>query len=200
MSLDSLLSKIHSLISSLDTSTSPTNIDTVYLNVGFRENTTSYYLSEDATINTIIDHLQVEYDSFPLNIDVDKENIFFYTINDTNMPFMIDQTDRSIRLIDRIDREKQNKYVFEIELKLKSIYAMKLQENRFCSKKISHVNFQYTNRFYQKMLVIIYVNDVNDNIPQCRDFHSRIHLNENQVQKNIFQIQANDPDLGKYFH
>ena len=200
MSLDSLLSKIHSLISSLDTSTSPTNIDTVYLNVGFRENTTSYYLSEDATINTIIDHLQVEYDSFPLNIDVDKENSFFYTINDTNMPFMIDQTDRSIRLIDRIDREKQNKYVFEIELKLKSIYAMKLQENRFCSKKISHVNFQYTNRFYQKMLVIIYVNDVNDNIPQCRDFHSRIHLNENQVQKNIFQIQANDPDLGKYFH
>ena len=200
MSLDSLLSKIHSLISSLDTSTSPTNIDTVYLNVGFRENTTSYYLSEDTTINTIIDHLQVEYDSFPLNIDVDKENSFFYTINDTNMPFMIDQTDRSIRLIDRIDREKQNKYVFEIELKLKSIYAMKLQENRFCSKKISHVNFQYTNRFYQKMLVIIYVNDVNDNIPQCRDFHSRIHLNENQVQKNIFQIQANDPDLGKYFH
>ena len=165
--------------------------------MGFRDNISSYSLSEDAGMNTIIDHFKVEYDSFPLNIDTDKENIFFYTINDTNVPFIIDQNDRSIRLIDRIDREKQDTYIFEIELKLKSIYAMKLQENLFCSKKNSQVNFQYTNRFYRKMLVIIHINDVNDNIPQCQTFHSRISFNENQLQKNLFRIQATDPDRGK---
>lgn len=165
--------------------------------MGFRDNVTSYSLSEDAEINTIIDHFKVEYDSFPLNIDMEKENIFFYTINDTNVPFIIDQNDRSIRLIDKIDREKKDTYIFEIELKLKSIYAMKLQETLSCSQKTSQVNFQYTNRFYRKMLVIIHINDVNDNIPQCQIFHSRISFNENQVQKNLFRVQAIDPDRGK---
>lgn len=165
--------------------------------MGFRDNVTSYSLSEDAEINTIIDHFKVEYDSFPLNIDMEKENIFFYTINDTNVPFIIDQNDRSIRLIDKIDREKKDTYIFEIELKLKSIYAMKLQETLSCSQKTSQVNFQYTNRFYRKMLVIIHINDVNDNIPQCQIFHSRISFNENQVQKNLFRVQAIDPDRGR---
>jgi hypothetical protein len=74
---------------------------------------------------------------------------------------------------------------------------MKLQEEYLCQKKNSLMNFQYTNRYYQKMIMIIYITDVNDNIPQCQYFHSNIQLNENYIQKNIFQIHANDPDLGK---
>lgn len=161
------------------------NTDTVYLNVGFSQNFSSYYLSEGAEINTIIDRLKVEYDSFPLNIQHEKENIFFYTINDTTVPFRIDQNERTIQLIEKIDREKQNRYVFEIQLKLKSIYGMKLQENFFCPKKNSLVNFQYTEKYYQKMIVVIYITDVNDNIPICRDFHSSIILNENNIQKSL---------------
>jgi len=174
------------------------NTDTVYLNIGFRENLTTYYLSEDAEMNTVIDRLKIEYDSFPLNINDEKDNIFFYTINDTNIPFIIDQNERLIKLIDKIDREKQNKYVFEVELKLKSIYSIKLQDEYLCQKKNTFINFQYTNNYYQKKLIIIYINDINDNIPLCNIFHTNIHLNENQIEKNIFQIQAYDPDLGKF--
>ncbi len=180
------------------TTTSGSNTDTVYLNIGFRQNLTSYYLSEDAEINTIIDRLKIEYDSFPLNINNEKENVFFYTINDTTVPFIIDQNERLIKLIEKIDREKQDRYVFEIELKFKSIYSMKLQEEYLCQKKNSLMDFQYTNKYYQKMIVIIYITDVNDNIPKCQYFHSMIQLNENNIQQNIFQIHADDPDLGRF--
>ncbi|CAF4669717.1 unnamed protein product, partial [Rotaria sp. Silwood2] len=47
--------------------TLPSNIDTVYLNIGFRQNFTTYYISEDIEINTIIDRLKIESDLFPLN-------------------------------------------------------------------------------------------------------------------------------------
>ncbi|CAF3443003.1 unnamed protein product, partial [Rotaria sp. Silwood2] len=97
--------------------TLPSNIDTVYLNIGFRQNFTTYYISEDIEINTIIDRLKIESDLFPLNINNEYDNIFFYNINDTNVPFIIDQNEKYIKLIDKIDREKQNKYIFEIELK-----------------------------------------------------------------------------------
>jgi hypothetical protein len=179
------------------TTPSSSNTDTIYLNIGFRENMTSYYLSEDAEINTILDRLKIEYDLFPLDINDDKDNLFFYTINDTTVPFIIDQNERLIKLIDKVDREKQNKYVFEIELKLKSIYSIKLQEKYSCENQNSFINFQYANKYYQKMLVIIYINDINDNIPICKDFHTHIYLNENQIQKNLFQVQAYDPDLGE---
>ncbi len=187
------------ICSSEYTTTLPSNTDTVYLNIGFRQNFTSYYLSEDAKLNTIIDRLKIEYDLFPLNLNNEKDNLFFYTINDTTVPFIIDQNKRLLKLIDKIDREKQNQYIFEIELKLKSIYSMKLQELYNCQKKNSFINFQYTNTYYQKMLVIIYINDINDNIPICHYFHTNIQLNENEIKKNIFQIQAYDPDLGKFF-
>ncbi|CAF4638938.1 unnamed protein product, partial [Rotaria sp. Silwood1] len=177
--------------------TVPSHIDTVYLNVGFRQNLTTYYISEDIEINTIIDRLKIEYDSFPLNINNDNDNIFFYNINDTNVPFIIDQNEKYLKLIDKIDREKQTKYIFEIELKLKSIYSIKLQEQYYCQKKNLFINFQYTNKYYQKMLIIIYINDINDNIPICNHFHTHIKLNENEIQKNIYQIQAYDPDLGE---
>ncbi|CAF3595684.1 unnamed protein product [Adineta steineri] len=176
----------------------PLNIDTINLNIGFRENFTSYYLSEDAEINHIIDYLKIEYDSFPININNDQDNLFFYTINDTNLPFTIDQNTKSLKLIDKIDREKQDKYIFEIELKLKSIYSIKLQEQYSCQKtNISMINFQYTKNYYQKILIIIHINDINDNIPICSNFHTNIQLNENELRKNIFQIQAYDPDLGE---
>jgi hypothetical protein len=158
---------------------------------------TSYYLSEDAGINTIIDRLKIEYDLFPLDINDEKDNLFFYTISNTSVPFIVDQNEKYLKLIEKVDREKQTKYTFEIELKLKSIYSIKLQEQYSCQKKNSVINFQYTNKYYQKMLVIIYITDVNDNIPLCNYFHARIHLNENQIQQNIFQVQAHDPDLGK---
>ena len=182
---------------SLYTTTSVPSSDTVYLNIGFPRDSASYYLSEDAEIGTIIDNLKIEYDSFPLNIDDEKDNLFFYTINDTNVPFIIDQNQRLVKLIEKIDREKQNRYVFEIELKFKSIYSMKLQEEYLCQKKNSLMNFQYTNKYYHKMIMIISITDVNDNIPKCQYFHSNIQLNENSIQRNIFQVHANDPDLGE---
>lgn len=135
-----------------------------------------------------------------MNIDDDDDNIFFYTINDTNVPFIIDQNEKLLKLINNIDREKQNKYVFEIELKLKSIYSMKLQEFFYCEKTNSLMNFQYTNKYYQKMLVTIYIDDINDNIPMCENFHTHIELNENEVRKNIFQVQAYDLDSGNSFY
>ena len=73
---------------------------------------------------------------------------------------------------------------------------MKLQEQYYCSKKNSFINFQYTKKYYQKMLIIIYIHDINDNRPICYSFHAKIQLNENELKDNIFQIQANDPDLG----
>ena len=184
--------------SSLYTTALPSNTNTVYLNIGFRENLTSYHLSEDADINTIIDHLKIDYDSFPLKINDENDNLFFYTINDTTVPFIIDQNTKLLKSIDKLDREKQNKYIFEIELKLKSIYSIKLQEQFDCQKKNSSINFQYTTKYYQKMLIIIYINDINDNIPICNIFHAKIQLNENEIQKNIFQVQAYDPDLGRF--
>ncbi|CAF3290402.1 unnamed protein product [Rotaria socialis] len=177
--------------------TVPSNIDTVYLNIGFHQNLTTYYISEDTEINTIIDRLKIDYDAFPLDIDDENDNIFFYTMNDTSVPFVIDQNEKFLKLINKIDRENQYKYVFEIELKLKSIYSMKLQEQYNCQKKNSRINFQYSNKFYQKMLVTIYINDINDNIPQCVHFHTNIDLNENEIKKNLYQIQAFDPDLGE---
>ncbi|UJR27505.1 hypothetical protein I4U23_008789 [Adineta vaga] len=191
---------INTIVSEQNLSTTklPINTDTVYLNIGFRKNISTYYLSEDANINTIIDRLNIESNSFPLNINDEKDNLFFYTINDTTVPFIIDQNTKLLKLINRIDREKQDRYVFEIELKFKSIYSMKLYELYHCQKKnTSLINFDYTKIFYQKILIIIHITDVNDNIPTCSLFHTKIHLNENEIHKNLIQIQAYDPDLGE---
>ena len=171
--------------------------NTVYLNIGFPQNITSYYLSEAAAIHTAIDRLTIEHDAFPLPIDDQTDNLFFYTINDTNVPFIIDQRSKTLLLIDHLDREKQNQYVFEIELKLKSIYATKLQEESHCPNSTrSGMDLQYTSRYHQKILVIVYVQDVNDNVPLCTSFHARVHLNENEKKSNLFQVQASDPDQG----
>jgi hypothetical protein len=160
----------------------------IYLNVGFKQNSTSYHLSEDAEINTIIDYLKIEYDSFPLFINKEKENLFFYIINDTSVPFTIDQNEKTIKLINPLDREKHDQYIFEIELQLKPSYAIKFQE-------IYNSSFDF--KYYQKLLIIIYINDINDHIPMCNYFHKHIYLNENQIQTNIFHVQAFDNDLGK---
>ena len=186
------------LSSSTYTSTLPSNTATIYLNVGFNKNSTIYHLSEDAEINTIIHHLNIEYNSFPLFINDEKDNLFFYTINDTSVPFTVDQNDKTIKLIHPLDREKQDRYIFEIELKLKPSYALKLQEIYSSKKPNLSFNIQYSNKYYQKMLIIIHVNDVNDNIPSCKYFHKHIYLNENQIQTNIFHVQAFDFDLGKF--
>ena len=186
------LRSFHSPINSIANTDS-----TVYLNVGFRENSTSYFLAEDTPSNTIIDRLKVDYDFLPLHIDEEQDQLFFYTINDTNLPFIIDQTDRTLKLIDRLDREKQDRYVFEIELKLKSIYSMKFKEIYAYQHNHSQIEFQYTNNFYQKFIVTIFITDVNDNLPKCHRFHTKIYLNENQIYKNLHQIQAYDPDLGE---
>jgi len=177
---------------------SRTSSPTIYLNIGFKQNFASYYLSEDAEIDTIIDRLSIEYDSFPLFINNEKDNLFFYIINDTSVPFIIDQNDKKIKLINSLNREKQDRYTFEIELKLKLSYRIKLQEIYKSEKENVSFNFQYSNKYYQKMLVTIYINDINDNIPICNYFHKHIYLNENQIQTNIFHVQAFDPDLGKF--
>ena len=54
-----------------------THSETIYLNAGFRRNSATYYLSEDAEIHTIIDHLSIDYDSLPLFINHEKENLVF---------------------------------------------------------------------------------------------------------------------------
>jgi hypothetical protein len=134
----------------------------------------------------------------PLFINHEKENLFFYIINDTSIPFIIDQNERAIKLVDILDREKQDKYTFEIELKLKSSYEIKFQEIYHSHQKNSSSYFQYSNKYYRKILITIYINDINDNIPQCDYFHQHTFLNENQIQTNIFQVHAFDPDRGKY--
>jgi hypothetical protein len=48
------------------------------------------------------------------------------------------------------------------------------------------------------MLFTIYINDINDNPPQCNYFHRHIYLHENQIQTNLFHVHAFDPDLGKF--
>ncbi|CAF1545949.1 unnamed protein product [Rotaria magnacalcarata] len=183
-------------ISILPEQSYPANTKIIYLNIGFNRNSTFYHLAEDAEINTIIDRLLIEHDSFPLFINNEKDNLFFYTINDTSAPFTIDQNEKTIKLTMPIDREKQDRYTFEIELKLKPTYAMKLQDINSSLKGNSLFRFQYSNKYYQKILVTIYINDVNDNIPRCDEFHKHIYLNENQIQTNIFHVQAIDPDQG----
>ena len=175
------------------------NTDTVQLNIGFQRNSTSYHLAEDTPIHTIVDRLRIEHDAFPLHIDDDTDNLFFYTINDTSVPFVIDQTRKTLVLIDQLDRERQDRYVFEIDLKFKSIYSMKLQENHRCHKGGGNgsIHFQYTRQYYQKMLVMIYVNDINDQLPICPQFHTEMRLNENELRTNLFRVHATDADLGK---
>ena len=65
-------------------------LDTVYLNIGFPQNSVNYYLLEDAEINTIVDHLKIEYYSFPLNIDDEKENLFLFFNQFTYFIYLID--------------------------------------------------------------------------------------------------------------
>jgi hypothetical protein len=169
----------------------------MYLNIGFTRNQSSYDISEASALGTIIDRLKIEYDTFSWLIDDQTDNLFFYMINDTNVPFMIDQNSRDLLLINNLDREQQNEYVFEIQLKFKSIYATKLQAEHDCQRKsLSTIDFQYTGTYYQTMLVIIRVQDVNDNVPICVDAHVHRSLNENQVQHNVFHVQAYDPDRG----
>lgn len=167
------------------------------MNVGFRENVTAYRLAEDAPMNTIIDRLTIVFDSFPFVINDDTDNLFFYTINDTSVPFVIDQQRKLLKLMGPIDRERQDRYAFEIELKLKSIYSMKLQERYYCQQQYpSPINFQYTSKFYQKLVVVVHITDVNDNAPRCPVFHAKVQLNENETPKDLVRIQASDPDLG----
>ncbi|CAF5017159.1 unnamed protein product, partial [Rotaria sp. Silwood1] len=174
------------------------NTKTIYLNIGFNQNSTSYHVPEDSEINTIIDRLKIVYDSFPLFINDEKDNLFFYIINDTSVPFTIDQNEKTIKLIIPLDREKQDQYTFEIELQLKSTYAMKLQEiYSFQEKNSSSFYFQYSNKYYQKIFITIYIDDINDNIPICNYFHKHIYLNENKIQTNIFHVQAIDLDQGE---
>ena len=123
--------------------------------------------------------------------------MFFYLINDTSVPFLIDQTEQTLQLISPLDREKQEKYSFEIELILKSSYAMKLQEIYQTS---SVLKVQYSTKYHQKMLITIYIDDVNDHIPQCDYFHQHLFLHENQIQTNILRVHAVDPDRGINLH
>lgn len=175
------------------------NEKTVHLNIGFKQNSISYHLSEDSEINTIIDHIKIDYDNFPLFINHEKENLFFYVINDTSVPFNIDQDDKTLRLIMPLDREKQDQYNFEIELKLKPSYVIKLQEIYHFQDEISLFHIQYSTNYVQKLSITIHIDDVNDNIPTCNYFHQQIHLYENQLQTNIFHVHAIDPDLGKFY-
>ncbi|CAF1202193.1 unnamed protein product, partial [Adineta steineri] len=172
-------------------------IETIYLNIGFKHHSISYQLSEDMEINTIIDHLPIEYDSFPLYINNEQDNVFFYLINDTSVPFTIDSTHKTLILINSLDREKQNQYNFEIELKLIPTYIIKLQEIYTTQNNNLSFDLQYSNKYYQKIFITIYINDINDNIPSCESLHQHIYLNENQIQTNIFHVQAFDPDQGE---
>lgn len=169
------------------------------MNIGFNQNSSSYYLSEDSQIDTVVDHLKIDYDSFPLFINYEKDDPFFYIINDTAVPFTIDRHEKTIKLISNLDREKQDRYTFEIELQLKPSYLLKLQEIYNFQDKNSLYHFRFSNKFYHKLLITVYIKDVNDNAPLCNSFHKHIYLNESQIQKNIFHVKAIDPDLGKFY-
>ena len=120
-----------------------------------------------------------------------KDHLFYFLINETtSIPFVIDQHTRTIRLIQTLDREKRDHYTFEIEFRLKSSYQIKFQE-------IYQSNFRITNKYYQKKIINVYIDDVNDHIPRCVDVHQRIMINENQIQTNIFQVRAFDLDRGR---
>ncbi|UJR21665.1 hypothetical protein I4U23_024742 [Adineta vaga] len=178
----------------LDRSVYSSKFETIDLHIGFKQHSKTYYLSEDMQINTIIDYLPITIDSFPLFINDEKENLFSYIINDTSVPFTIDSNEKTIKLIHSLDREKQMEYHFDVELRLKSTYAIKLQEFYTIQNKNTSFHFQYSKKFYQKMIFTIYINDVNDNVPRCHSFHNHIYLNENQIQFNIFHVHGYDPD------
>ena len=168
--------------------------ETIHLDIGFPGHSKTYYLSEDIPIHTIIDHLSIAYETFPIFLNLEKENPFLFIINDTSVPFAIDYDTKAIVLIGVLDREKQSEYHFQVELQLKSTYTMKLQQTFVWNKQKSSVRFEYAKKFYQKLSLSIYIDDVNDNIPQCSSFHNHLYLKENQIQPNIFQVDAYDPD------
>ncbi|CAF4430306.1 unnamed protein product, partial [Adineta steineri] len=130
-------------------------------------------------------------------INNEQDNVFFYLINDTSVPFTIDSNHKTLILINSLDREKQNQYNFEIELKLIPTYIIKLQEIYTTQNNNLSFDLQYSNKYYQKIFITIYINDINDNIPSCESLHQHIYLNENQIQTNIFHVQAFDPDQGE---
>ena len=148
------------------------SLQTIYLHIGFPYNTLTYHLSEDTPIETIIDQLEIVHRTLPFKFETFLDLI----INDTSIPFIINRKTRTLQVIDSLDREKQDKYVFEINLKI-----------RFDDLK-------FANEFYQKLFITIYIQDVNDNIPICRDVHQHFYLNENQIQTNLVRIQAFDSD------
>ena len=125
---------------------------TVFLNIGFRRDRIRYDLDEGTVVPLKIDQLQIEHEGFPWPIDDQIDNLFFYMINDTNLPFMIDQQSKELILIGELDREKQNEYIFEIEIKnLNRFYAMKLQEDYQCDMTDRwNIDFQYTSKILSK--------------------------------------------------
>lgn len=150
------------------------------IHIGFPDRSSSYYLSEDTSIDHIIDYLQIEFDDIPSYLN--KDNLFYFLINDTSIPFVIDQNTRTIRLIHPLDREKRDSYTFEIEFQLKLIYQSTIR---------------ITNKYYQKKFIHVYIDDINDHIPRCPNVHQRISVNENEIQMNIFQVRAFDLDRGR---
>ncbi|CAF0721029.1 unnamed protein product [Adineta ricciae] len=189
-----LIVKVRNNQSIPNRSASSSIYETIYLDIGFPEHSKTYYLSENIPIHTTIDHLSIVYDAFPIFLNLEKENPFLFVINDTSVPFAIDYDTKTIVLIGVLDREKQSEYHFQVELQLKSTYTMKLQQTLAWNKQNSSVRFKYAKKFYQKLFLSIYIDDVNDNIPQCSSFHNHLYLKENQIQSNIFQVDAYDPD------
>ena len=165
----------------------------VYFHMGFLDNSVAYHIAEDSPVDTIVGYVKLTHDPFPLFIDDADGSPFFFMINDTSIPFVVDPADQSIRLIQSIDRETRDYYRFEIELTLKSTYAMKFQSISMCRTG----DDPRSNPYYQKITVHVHVDDVNDHTPTCARFHQQISLDENQAGAHIFQVHARDPDLGE---
>ena len=169
-------------LSSWDSISIVSKIDRWPLSIGFAQNVTIYHLSEDTPVDTIIDLLDMKSGPLPPAIDQNRDRLFFLIIDDPSAPFVIDQTEKSIRLISSLDREKVDHYTFTIELRLRPTSLLKFQSNQ---------------ANHQRMLVHIHIEDVNDHIPRCSHFHRSISVYENKLRANLYRVQAIDPDRGE---
>ena len=165
------------------------SVDPWPLNIGFARNVSTYHLPEDTPVDTLLESLEIKIDPLPSFIDQSKDRLFFLIIDDPSVPFVIDQTEKRIRLVSALDREKVDHYTFTIEVRLRPTAKLKFHVDR--------ENQQYTDSQYdQRILVHIHVDDVNDHSPRCPHLHQSISVYENELHTNLHQVQAVDPDLG----
>ncbi|CAF0954004.1 unnamed protein product [Didymodactylos carnosus] len=180
----------------------PSTSTIIQLNVGFQypSNVTTFRIIENSPFETTFGRLNI-YDND--NEDFVNNNSYLSTLfshlnpfhfvilsNDSTLPPFSILDDGTIFVIDKIDREKRSMYEFDVEIKLKQIYTLKIQQT-LCVE-----SFNIIFKYRQKIKVKIYIEDINDNPPQCDRFHSTVDVEENKIQTNIIKMKGYDPDRG----